>query len=258
MSQPQFEDPLKQKINRIEEKADRAERANDLEAEIQRAKDNIDGLVGDFQRLDSLTEGLLFYDGVLRRVFGDDRIEEVDRAIERVQSISRTTDEDVLDAAENQEITDLTRSVEDVQEVVRHARSETIEEVRAHQRDWSDEIESARDLNQIIGGAGSDFNDVLTKMESFLNDDIWNESRSIDSLEAQWERLTDKWSQNAGKHGWESFRDEHRLSEDTMGILRQFAEQGTVRLSEVSIEVVQEMKGIEELESAISMEIDTR
>lgn len=258
MSQPQFEDPLKQKINRIKEKADRAERANDLEAEIQRARDNINGLVGDFQRLDSLAEGLLFYDGVLTRVFGDDRIDEVDRAIERVQSISRTTDEDVLDAAENQEITDLTRSVEDVQEVVRHAKSETIEEVRAHQRDWSEEIESARDLNQIIGGVGSDFNDVLTKMESFLNDDIWNESRSIDSLEAQWERLTDKWSQNAGKHGWESFRDEHRLSEDTMGILRQFAEQGTVRMSEVSIEVVREMKKIEELESAISMEIDTR
>jgi len=258
MSQPQFEDPLKQKINRIEEKADRAERANDLEAEIQRAKDNIDGLVGDFQRLDSLAEGLLFYDGVLRRVFGDDRIDEVDRAIERVQWISRTTDEDVLDAAENQEITDLTRNVEDVQEVVRHARSETIEEVRAHQRDWSDEIESARDLNQIIGGAGSDFNDVLTNMESFLNEDIWNESRSIDSLEAQWERLTDKWSRNAGKHGWDSFKNEYRLSEDTMEILRQFAEQGTVRLNEVSIEVVREMKGIEELESAISMEINTR
>ncbi len=253
-----FDDPLEQKVDQVKEKADRAERANDLEAEVQRAKDNIDGLARDLRRLDSFAEELIFYDDVLTRVFGDRRIDAVDRAIQRTQEVSSISDEEVLDAAENRETTELTRSVEDAQEVVRHARSETIEEVRSHQRDWESEIEAARDLNQIIGGAGSDFDDVIRDMESFLNEDIWNENRSIDSLEAQWNNLTEKWSQNAGKHGWEDFKNEHELSGDTMDILRQFAEQGTVRLNEVTNDIIREMKGIEELESAVRMEIDTQ
>lgn len=253
-----FDDPLEQKVDQIKEKADRAERADDLEANVQRAKDNIDGLARDLRRLDSLAEGLIFYDDVLTRVFGDRRIDAVDRAIQRTQEVSSISDEEVLDAAENRETTELTRSVEDAQEVVHHARSETIEEVRLHQRDWESEIEAARDLNQIIGGAGSDFDDVLGDMESFLNEDIWNENRSIDSLEAQWDNLTEKWAQNAGKHGWEAFKNEHELSGDTMDILRQFAEQGTVRLNEVTNDIIREMKGIEELESAVRMEIDTQ
>lgn len=253
-----FDDPLEQKVDQVKEKADRAERANDLEAEVQRAKDNIDGLARDLRRLDSFAEDLIFYDDVLTRVFGDRRIDAVDRAIQRTQEVSSISDEEVLDAAENRETTELTRSVEDAQEVVRHARSETIEEVRSHQRDWESEIEAARDLNQIIGGAGSDFDDVIRDMESFLNEDIWNENRSIDSLEAQWNNLTEKWSQNAGKHGWEAFKNEYELSGDTMDILRQFAEQGTVRLNEVTNDIIREMKGIEELESAVRMEIDTQ
>lgn len=253
-----FDDPLEQKVDQVKEKADRAERANDLEAEVQRAKDNIDGLARDLRRLDSFAEELIFYDDVLTRVFGDRRIDAVDRAIQRTQEVSSISDEEVLDAAENRETTELTRSVEDAQEVVRHARSETIDEVRSHQGDWESEIEAARDLNQIIGGAGSDFDDVIRDMESFLNEDIWNENRSIDSLEAQWNNLTEKWSQNAGKHGWEAFKKEYELSGDTMDILRQFAEQGTVRLNEVTNDIIREMKGIEELESAVRMEIDTQ
>ena len=258
MSESRFDDPLEQKVGELEAKADRSERANDLKAEIQRAKDNIQGLAGELNRLESLTEGLLFYDGILTRVFGDSRIDEVKRAIQRVREVSDVTDEEVLDKAENRQTNELTRSVEDAQEVVRNARSETIDKIRAHQRSWEDEIESAYDLNQIIGGAGSDFDGVLEDMDSFLNEDIWNENRSLDSLENRWNELTDKWSQNAGKHGWEAFKKEHGLSEETMDILRQFAERGSVRLHEVSVSVIQEMKGVEELKSAIRMEIDTQ
>lgn len=258
MSKSQFDDPLAQKVDELEAKADRAKRANDLEAEIQRAKDNIQGLAGDLNRLDSLTEGLLFYDGVLTRVFGDSRLGEVDRAIQRVRESSNITYEEVIDAAEDGQTNELIRSIEDAQEVVRHARSETIDEIRTHQRGWEDEIESARDLNQIIGGAGSDFDELLEDMDLFLTEDIWNEDSSLDSLEAHWNNLTDKWSQNAGKHGWKAFKNEHGLSEDTMGVLQQFAEQGSVRLHEISGSVIKEIKEFEELESAIRMEIDTR
>lgn len=258
MSAPQYEDKLEQKIEELEEKADRAERARDLEAEIRRAKDNIGDLGRELESLDSSVETLLFYDGVLTIVFGDDRLNEVDRAVRRVREVSDITDERVLSAAEDRQTNEILQSVEDAQGVVRHARSETIDNIREHQREWEGEIESARDLNQIIGGAGSDFEEVLSDMDSFLNEAIWDEDRTVSSLESRWDSLTGKWEQNAGKHGWDSFQEEHGLSEETMDNLRQFAEEGSVRLNELSVGVIKEMKNIDDLESAIRMEIDTR
>lgn len=208
--------------------------------------------------LDSFVESLLFYDGILTRVFGDDRLDEVGRAVRRVRETSDITDGEVLSAAEDRRTAKITRSVEDAQEVVRHARSETIAEIREHQRAWEKEIESARDLNQIIGGTGSDFEEVLSDMDSFLNDAIWDNDRSLPSLKSRWDNLTDEWKQNAGKHGWDSFQQRHGLSEDAMDVLRQFAERGGVRLDKLSIEVIREMKGVDDLESSIRMEIDTR
>jgi len=258
MSESQFEDKLEQKIEELGKKADRAERANDLEAEIRRAKDNIGDLGRELSSLDSSVEGLLFYDGVLTSVFGDDRLDEVDRAIRRVREVSDITDEEVLSAAEDRRTNEIIQSVEDAREVVRHARSETIDAIREHQREWEGEIESARDLNQIIGGTGNDFEEVLSDMDAFLNDSIWDEDRTLSSLESRWDNLTNKWKQNAGKHGWDSFQEEHGLSEDAMDILKRFAEEGSVRLNELSVKVIEEMKGVDGLESAIRMEIDTR
>ena len=258
MSESQYQDELEQKIVEISEKADRAERANDLEAEIRRAKDNIVDLGRELNSLNSSVEGLLFYDGVLTSVFDDERLDEVDRAIQRVREVSDIHDEEVIEAAEDRQTNEILRSVEDAQEIVRNGRSETIDTIREHQREWEDEIESARDLNQIIGGAGSDFDEVLSDMDSFLNTSIWDDDRSLSSLEARWDNLTNKWEQNAGKHGWDSFQQEHGLSEDAMDILKRFAEEGSVRLNELSVEIIEEMKNIDDLESAIRMEIDTR
>ena len=258
MSESQFKDELEQKNKEFGEKADRAERANDLEAEIRRAKDNIEDLGRELRSLDSSVEGLLFYDGVLTSVFGDDRLDSVERAVRRVRDVSNITDKEVLSAAEDRQTNEILRSVEDAQGVVRHARSETINAIREHQREWEGEIESAQDLNQIIGGAESDFEEVLADMDSFLNDGIWNEGRDLSSLESQWDNLTNKWKQNAGKHGWDSFQQEHGLNEDAMDILKQFAEEGSVRLNELSVDVIEDMKRIDDLESAIRMEIDTR
>jgi|APHM01.1.fsa_nt_gi hypothetical protein len=258
MEDSQFEDELGEKIVELTDKADRAERANDLEAEIRRAKDNIGDLGREIDSLESSVEGLIFYDEVLTGVFDVDRLDEADRAIRRVRDATDITDESVLNAADDRETIELLQNVEDSQEVVRDARSKTIDAIREHQRKWEAEIESASDLNQIIGGAGSGFEEVLSDMDTFLNDAIWDEDRTLSSLQSRWKNLMNKWEQNAGKHGWDSFQEEHGLSEDAMDILRRFSEESSVRLNELSVEIIEEVKAVDDLESAIRMEIDTQ
>lgn len=252
------EDTLEARVSDLKEKANRTRRAKNREGEIQRAKANIGELAREVGSLESSTESLLFYNDVLTKVFEDDRTDEMERAIGRVQEVSEISDREILDAAEERETNSIIQDVTDTNKIVRNAKDETIEKIRSHRREWESEIESARDLNQIIGGTGEGFESVLNDMDEFLNSDIWEENNSISSLEARWDNLTNKWSKNAGKHGWDSFKEEHDLSEGTIGTLQQFAEKSSVRLNEIDIDNIQEMKGIDELESAIRMEIDTR
>lgn len=258
MAQPQLNDTLEQKADQLSEKADQAERAQNLDAEVGRARDNIQELARELNSLDTTVGTLLFYDGVLTEVFDDKRLEEVSRAVQRAEDAIDISEEDVLDAAEERQTSSLTRNVDDARQIVRNARGEVIEQIREHQRDWESEIDSARDLNQIIDGGSTGFTSDLDNIESFLESDIWDEDSNPSSLAARWETLERKWERNAGKHGWDSFQDEHGLSDDTVDALQQFADQGSVRLDQLSVSVVEEMKAVDELETAIRLEIDTR
>lgn len=258
MAQSELEDTLEQKADHLSKKADQAERAQNIDAEVGRARDNIQELARELNSLDSAVETLLFYDGILTEVFSEGRLEEVSRALRRAEEAIDISEEDVLDAAEDRQTSSLTRTVDDARQVVRNARSEVIERIREHQREWESEIEAARDLNQLIDGGSTGFTSDLDDMERFLDSDIWDEDSNPSSLAARWETLQRKWEKNAGKHGWDSFQDEHGLSDETIDALQRFADQGSNRLDRLSIPVLKEMKAVDELESAIRLEIDTQ
>ncbi|WP_158056022.1 hypothetical protein [Halorussus halophilus] len=258
MVQSQLDDTLEEKVNQLGKKAEQAEQAQSIEAKVNRARDNIQELGRELDSLDTAVSTLLFYDKILTDVFGDERHEEVDQALRRARDDSEISDEDVLDAAEDRETSSLTWAVDDARQIVRNARSTVIEEIREHQRYWEDEIESARDLNQIIDGGSTGFDSILDDMESFLDSEIWDEDKNPSSLASRWNLLQRKWEQNAGKHGWDSFQGEHGLSDETVAALQQFADHGSVRLDQLSVSVIKEMKAVNELESAIRLEIDTQ
>lgn len=271
MDQLEFGDTLKQKAKELNQKAEQARQAKNVEAEVTRAKDNIRDLNREVDSLDSQLDELQFYVDVLQ-MFDDnqspDMVEEafdvdsalsdVDEALRKAQNASDISEDELLDAAENRQVRSLTQEVNDAGNTVTGARGSVIEEIRKYQRYWEDEIDSARDLNQIIGGGASDFDQVLSKMESFLSNDIWNPEKESSSLVTRWQRLLEKWEANAGRHGWDAFQQEHDLTDDTIEALQQFADRRSIRLDELSVSVIEELKSVEELESAIRMEIDTR
>lgn len=258
MSQPDSSDPLESKVGKLVEKAERASEADTIQSRISRATTNIDRLYRELRKLENQTESLLFYNGVLTDVFTGDSIDEVRRSIKRVGEVSDISDEELLDATEERATNDYTRSVEDAQTLVRSAKASSIEQIREYQRRRNVDIQAARDLNQVIGGAGDEFEEVLNGMEHFLENEIWDEETPVSYLSSKWNELIGKWDEHAGRHGWEAFQDEHDLSDETMAALRKIADAGSLRLEEVTNEVVEEMKSVPDLNSAIRMEIGSR
>lgn len=257
MSQTELDGSLEKKVAELEEKADCAERAQDVEGSVQRAEANIRDLADRLNQLDGEVTKLQFYVGVLTDVFDLERPADVDDALREARDAADISDDALLDAADDRKVRELTQTVDDTQSTLSNARGEVIEGIRDRQRHWEDEIESARDLNSIIGGGRSEFEEVLDEMKAFLDDSMWNTDKNPATLSARWDRLEKQWNENAGKHGWESFQQEHDLTDETIDRLRQFAEGGGPRLDELSVDTLRELKGVEDLASAIRLEIDT-
>lgn len=258
MSQTDFESGLEGTVQRLTEKAQRARDARSMETKVSRASENIKQLNRELERVERKISTLLFYDGVSQEVFDDERSNQVDEMLKSVRNTVDISEDDLVDHADSGDVRGLIDAIDDRKDDLDKAKEEIIDDIREHQNHWENEIESARDLNSIIGGGSSDFESVLEEMKRFVDEEIWDESRNPTTLATRWSRLTEQWEQNAGRHGWDEFQKEHELTDDTISALKQFAEKGQVRLNQLSVSIVEELKSVEELDSAIRLEIDTR
>lgn len=259
MNQVEVEGSLEETVDRLAEKARRTSEAQDLESRVNRATDNIRQLTRELYQLEKAITTLEFYVGIATQVFDIKSPQVVSEALESVKSEADISDEQLLNAADAGEVRDLAGDIRNCVDTINDAKSDVIEDaIREKQRGWEEEIAAARDLNQLIGGGTSSFEDILDDMDSFLSDSIWDESKSPQTLATRWNRLTNQWEENAGRHGWEEFQGEHGFEDDTVEALQRFADKGSLRLDELSISVLKDLKSVEELDSAIRLEIDAR
>lgn len=259
MSHVDLEGSLQETVDRLSVKAQRARDAKNLEARIQQATANIQDLTRELYRLEKELKTLRFHDGVATNVFEQARPSEVESALEAAQEVADIDTGELLDAAESETLRKLKDEVTDVIDDLADARSVIIEErINDRRTHWKEEIAAARDLNQLVGGGDSGFEKLLAEFETFLDEEISDESKAPTTLATRWDRLRSKWEEHAGRHGWEEFQAEHGLADETVEALKQFASKKHVRLDELSISVLEDLKGVEELDSAIRLEIDTQ
>lgn len=247
---------LKSKIDELEAKSKRIRSAKNVESKLTSARNSIKQLNRELDSLEETANELAFYVEILETVFDGERPSEVEQAISTAQRTADIDDEDVLDAAGQQDFSDLFNAVQKAEGELEGAIDQVDERItQNYQSPWVDELSSARDLNRIIGGGDDKFLDIISSMKSFLSQAIWDSTNVPQTLSARWERLLDEWEANSGKHGWESFREEHGLSGKTIKELKQFTTKDTVRLSDLSLTTLKEVKQVDELESALQVEL---
>lgn len=254
-----MEETLEEKVTDLEQKSERIRSARNVESKLESATNSIERLERRLSSVADTADELAFYVDVLEKVFGGDRPDRVGEAITSAQRAADIDDDAVIDAAEQQDFSELFDRVETAKNELEDAINVLDAHITDHyQSPREDELTAARELNRIIGGGDDEFLDIISAMKTFLNREIWDVDKSPQGLSARWDRLLEKWEANSGKHGWESFQEEHGLSDDTVDDLQQFTTKDTVRISDLSLTTLREVKQVDELESALQVELTSQ
>lgn len=247
---------LEKRVASIEERADHANRINDVEGRVVESRGELENLYHTLSDLEDEIAETGHYAHVYTEVFDGDRPASIDDAIQEAEEVIDISEEELVQAAENRELRDIEKKAEGVVDRLEEIRSDDIEdEIRKIQRYWNDKIESAKELNAITEGGDSEFEDVLWEMEDFFKN-IWDTSKEPKRLADKWERLEKNWNENEGKHGWDDFQEKHGLSQDSIEVLKRFSESEKIYLNEVSAESLEELKGVRKLATSLAIEID--
>lgn len=250
-------DSLENRVSELEKKAHRIRDSKDTEDQLESATEAIARICKRLETVHTNADQVRFYVWLLEGAFDEDRSETVQEKINSVIELISITDGELLSAAEDHNLQELEDRVESAENNVDKAIEAVKTALEQEQGHWIDDLDAAQELNAIIGGGG-DFDDLIRKMRSFLTTEIWNPRRNPSDLAETWDRYKRKWKKNTGKHGWETFQHEHDLADRTVNELKQFGEDEPVRLSDLSIETLEEVKRVKDLEDALQLEVRRR
>ncbi|KAB1184760.1 MULTISPECIES: hypothetical protein [Haloferax] len=250
---------LLDKVEACEEKSNNIAVAKNTEAEVESATRDIRRLNQKLETLEGTAKELAFHVAVLEKVFDDTAPAAVNRAIETAEQAADISDDVLIEHANKGSIVSLEQAVDDAESQLGTATDKTITKIDGTHRDgWKAKLSSARELNQIIGGGDNEFISFIDTMRSFLDQSIRNTQENPHSLAVRWDSLTDRWEQNTEKHGWEAFQTQHELKDKTIEELKRFTDDKPVRLSDLSMETLREVKQVPELEQALQLELRKR
>lgn len=245
---------LEEKVEELETKAGRISDSKDTESRVESASEDISRICRRFDDVTEKAEELGFYVRLYEGAFDEKRRGDVQPSVETALEKVRIDDEELLAAAKEKRLPDLEDRVEKAEKTVDAAIDTMRNAIEDEQSSWETDLKAAEELNEIVGGS-SGFENLIGNMRMFLTNEMWNTNKDPSQLEAQWKRYERKWEENSGKHGWETFQRDHDLDDSTVEELKQFGDGDPVRLSDLSLHTLEEVKRVPELESALQLEV---
>jgi hypothetical protein len=255
-----YSDTLGERLEAAEQKSKRIEDAKNTRERLSRVTDRIERVRRKLDAVEQKATKLSFYVGVLEEVFNGSRSDCVGLTgeIKDAQQKASISDDDIVTAAEEQAFAEYLSELDEAKEHLDSAISTVRGYIRTtYVEDYKDELSSARELNSIISDGDDTFVSHIETMQSFIGQDIRNTDRSVSTLASRWDKMQTKWQRHSEKQSWEHFQQKHGLSETTVVELQQFSEQDVVKLSDLSMNTIQEVKQVDELESALEVSLQT-
>lgn len=245
---------LEDKVEELTAKATRIRQSKDTEDQVSSAAESIGRVCRRLEDVNEKAEELQFYVVLYEEAFEESKPPDVDIRIRTALTKIDISDDEILQAAVDGRLGELEDEVEEAERSVAEGIQSVVDALKVEQDKWEGKLEAARELSKIVGG-DSEFQRLIGRMRSFLGTEMWNTGKHVGTLAAEWHRYEGKWEENAGKHGWETFKQEHGLTEQTVTELKQFSNEDPVRLSDLSLSTLEDVKRVPELESALQLEV---
>jgi hypothetical protein len=80
-------------------------------------------------------------------------------------------------------------------------------------------------------------------------------SGSASKFVSEWENATDSWEKHQSLQSFDDFKEKHDLSDSTIEDVKTLSKSQQLTLADVSMESLEEMKRVDELESAVELSL---
>lgn len=266
-------------VEALEDKAKEHKRAQNTQYHVSVASHNISDVNDELDELAERLRDLRYYKTVLENAFDGSAPSMTGSAVQVAEKTADVTQEDLLENVQSGEMGEeeadlddsdggsnlgfqLTPEVETHIEQIRSAKkqlknvTETIESQLKSKRDeWSTKVGAAEELQKILGGQNSDFARTLNHMHTLLTRDLMDSSGRASSFVSQWDNATSNWEGHQSLQSFDDFQEKHDLSDSTIEDVKTLSKSQQLTLAGVSLDSLEEMKDVDELESAVELSL---
>lgn len=246
-------------VEDLGKKADEYQEATNFEARLAEytsdassAKSSIYGLQSRLEKMERL---YAIYSEVFTPGDGPDDPEDIEGLVEdarnRALRVLERTPDDFWELIDSGEMDDYEGKVQAARGEADEARQTLRDALNRRQNYWEDRVKTGRTVLTLMSDT-SEAERLLTDIERFVSNQIWDDSNSITSLNAEWQGIQRK-LESGTVADWDEFRKEHDLSRDTIDLLKRLAQGERVSFDNLDRAVVDDMLGVDDLRNALEV-----
>lgn len=264
-------------VDALEDKARDHKQAQNTEYHVSVARHNIREINSELADLEESVRDLRYYKTVFVEAFDGSAPTMVSSAVQAAENAVEVTQDELLANIQNnamdegetvheEDLTglevELTPEVKKQRSQIRSAKqmienvSENIQTKLESKRDtWSTRVSAAEELQKILGSQNSDFARTLNYMHQLLTRDLMDSSENASRFVSEWGNATDNWEEHQSLQSFDDFKEKHDLSDSTIEDVKTLSKSQQLTLADVSMDTLEEMKRVDELESAVELSL---
>lgn len=249
-------------VGTIEEQANRKEAAENIDEKVATARGTLSSLNEDVEELAEDLETLQFYRQLLREMFEGDEPTGVHPAVDAAESAVQADYTEIVDAlvedaqgGQGTTINELRKDVTAATSSVNAATDSVKNRLRSYETEWEERLESAKELQVIIGEQNDEFAKTVNWLEKIVTRDMWDPNRTASTVVTNWDNATTQWEGHKDLQGLDAFQQTHDLSDDAVEAVERLSSQSSLTLADVDIDVLDELKDIDQLAEAVELSI---
>ncbi|EMA54704.1 hypothetical protein [Halococcus salifodinae] len=266
-------------VEALEDKVKTHKQAENTQFHVSVAKHNINEVNSELDDLIESLEDLRYYKTVFEEALDGSAPTMTNSAGQTAKKAAEATQGELLENAQSGEITDdegelgsdddrgnpkveltpeIEKQIEQIQSAKRQADNvieQTGRQIESKQEKWNTKVNAAEELQKILGGQNRDFSRTLNHMHNLLNEELMDSSGSASNFVSQWKNAVKSWEKHQSLQSFDDFQKKHDLSDSTVEDVKTLSQSRKLTLADVSLDSVEEMKRVDELESAVELNL---
>jgi len=266
-------------VEALEDKAREQKQAENTQYHVSVAQHNIREVNSELDDLITSLRDLRYYKTVFEEAFDgsapmlvSSATQSAEKAIESTQEqlledvqssladdgeteLGSDTDNGNLEVELTPKVSKQISQIQSATQMVDNVTEQIESQLESKQNAWSTKVSAAEELQKILGGQDGDFATTLNHMHTLLTRKLMDSSGSASNFVSQWTNAVSNWEQHQSLQSFDDFQEKHDLSDSTVEDVKTLSQSGELTLADVSHATIEEMKRVDELESAIELSL---